>query len=50
MTGGKASQIRAILPPHEYGREIWDDLVRQGQLLDAGQGFFELAEEHGAQG
>ena len=50
MTGGKASQIRAILPPHEYEREIWDDLIRQGQLRDAGQGFFELAEEHGAQG
>ena len=47
MTGGKASQIRAILPPHEYEREIWDDLIRQGQLRDAGQGFFELAEEHG---
>lgn len=50
MTGGKASQIRAILPPHEYERDIWDELVRQGQLRDAGQGFYELAEEHGAHG
>ena len=31
MTGGKDSQIRAILPPHEYERDIWDELVRQGQ-------------------
>ena len=48
MTGGKDSQIRAILPPHEYERDIWDELVRQGQLRNAGQGFYELAEEHGA--
>ncbi len=49
MTGGKSSQIRAILPPHEYERDIWDELVRQGQLSNTGQGFYELAKEHGAQ-
>ena len=50
MTGGKDSQIRAILPPHEYERDVWVELVRPGQLLDVGQGCFKLAEEHGAQG
>lgn len=45
MTGGKTSQIRAILPPHEYERDVWDELVRQGKLLNAKGGFYELADE-----
>ena len=45
MTGGKHSRIHSILPPHEFEREIWEELARQGQLRDIGQGFFELAEE-----
>ena len=45
LTGGKKSQVVAIMPPYQYSREVWDQLVRQGRLKDAGGGFYELAEE-----
>lgn len=45
ITSGRRSQIDAILPPHEFASEVWAELVRQGELRDAGQGFYELAEE-----
>ena len=42
MSGGRQSKIVAILPPREYPRAVWDELVRQGRLKNAGQGFYEL--------
>ena len=27
LTSGKESQIVAIMPPHQYPREIWQELV-----------------------
>ena len=45
MTGGKKSEIKAIIPPMEFSREVWDALVRSGQMLDRKQGFYELTEE-----
>ncbi len=43
-TGGRKSDIVAIIPPHQYPREVWDELVRLGRLRAAGPGFYELAE------
>ncbi|MHC4414816.1 MAG: hypothetical protein ACYS0G_05985 [Planctomycetota bacterium] len=45
MTSGRKSAVVAIMPPHQYPREVWDELVRQGRLKDAGGGFYELGEE-----
>jgi hypothetical protein len=42
MTGGRKSEITAILPPDQFPREVWDALVQQGKLRYTGQGFYEL--------
>ena len=42
LTGGRASDVVAIMPPHLYPKEVWDELVRQGRLKEAGRGFYEL--------
>jgi hypothetical protein len=42
MTGGKRSEISAIIPPDQFPREVWDELVKQNKLRYTGQGFFEL--------
>jgi hypothetical protein len=42
MSAGRASGISGVAPPREYPREIWLELARQGRLVNAGQGVFEL--------
>lgn len=44
-TGGKKFDIVAITPPQQFGKAVWDELVKQGKLKHAGQGTYELAEE-----
>ena len=44
MSGGKSSEISAIIPPSEFEREIWRALVRDGVLRDMKQGFYELTD------
>ncbi len=44
LTSGKKSQVVAIMPPHQYPREVWQELVRQGKIKDAQGGFYELEE------
>ena len=44
LTGGKRSSVVAIMPPHQYPPEVWDELVEQGKLKSAGRGFYELVE------
>lgn len=44
LTSGKKSSVVAIMPPHQYPREVWDELVRLGRLKGAGSGFYELVE------
>ena len=45
MTTGGKSSIRAIQPPMQYPRAVWDELVREGKLRDVGHGLYELASE-----
>jgi len=42
MSGGKSSGIVAIMPPNQYPRAVWDELVKQGRLKYAGQGLYQL--------
>ena len=44
MSGGKKSQIMAIMAPREYPQAVWDELVKQGKLKSSGGSFYELAE------
>jgi hypothetical protein len=45
MTSGRSSDIVAIQPPNQFPQAIWDELVRQGKLKNAGHGTYELGEE-----
>lgn len=40
VTGGKKSAIVGIVPPREFPREVWAELVRQNKLKDTGGGFY----------
>jgi len=42
MSGGRASDIVGITPPDHYPREVWDELVKLGRLVDVGYGQYEL--------
>ncbi|TAH37466.1 MAG: hypothetical protein EYC70_08000 [Planctomycetota bacterium] len=42
---GRKSSIVAIAPPPGFPREVWEELVRQGRLREAGQGQYELVGE-----
>lgn len=42
MSSGRSSGIQGITPPARYPREVWLELARQGRLIDARQGVFEL--------
>ena len=44
MTGGKSSSIVAIMPPNQYPKAVWDELVARGRLKYAGQGLYQLAD------
>jgi len=44
MSGGRHSGIVAITPPNQYPREVWEALVAQGRLKNAGQGMYELTQ------
>jgi len=45
LSGGAESGIVGITPPPQYPREVWDELVRQGRLVDARHGMYELPRE-----
>lgn len=45
MSSGRPSGIVAIIPPIQFPQAVWDELVRQGRLKNAGHGTYELAEE-----
>lgn len=41
MSGGGGSSIVAVTPPDQYPKAVWEELVRQGKLKDAGHGMYE---------
>ena len=45
MSGGRRSAILGITPPSRYPREVWQELARQGRLIDAKHGIYELPPE-----
>ena len=45
MSKGHHSAIRAIEPPRDWGPDVWAELVRRGDLVRAGKGFYELPGE-----
>ena len=45
MTGGKSSSIVAIMPPNQYPKAVWDELVARGRLKYAGQGLYQRVDE-----
>jgi hypothetical protein len=44
-TGGRRSQIMAIIPPNQFRPETWQELAKQGKLKHTGGGFYELIGE-----
>jgi hypothetical protein len=44
LSGGRSSGIVAIMPPHEFPPAVWEELVRQGKLKNAGHGTYGLVE------
>lgn len=42
-SGGHRSGIDAVEPPHGHDGKIWKALVREGRLVNAGQGMYALA-------
>ena len=45
LSGGRDSGLVAIRPPSEFPQEIWDELVQQGRLKDAGHGMYEIVQQ-----
>lgn len=45
LSSGKASGITAITPPSQFPREVWEELVKQGQLVYEGDGVYRLKHE-----
>jgi hypothetical protein len=44
-TSGKSSEIVAISPPNQFPQAVWDELVKQGRLKNAGHGMYEMGTE-----
>jgi hypothetical protein len=44
LSSGRDSGIVAITPPNQFPQAVWDELVKQGKLKNAGHGTYELAE------
>ncbi|TAJ11279.1 MAG: hypothetical protein EPO68_14645 [Planctomycetota bacterium] len=45
LSSGRQSSIVGITPPDRYGRDVWDELVRQKRLLGGRHGVYELPPE-----
>ena len=45
MTDGRRSAILGITPPSRYPPEVWQELARQGRLIAAKHGIYELPPE-----
>jgi hypothetical protein len=40
MSSGQKSTIAGIIPPDQFPRAVWDELVKQGRLKHEGKGFY----------
>jgi hypothetical protein len=45
LSKGKGAEILGMTPPSQFPPAIWDELVKQGKLRDAGGGMYELVVE-----
>ena len=45
LTSGARSSVVAITPPNQFPTAVWEQLVAQGKLRQAGRGFYALAQE-----
>lgn len=41
-SSGKKADVQGIIPPTQYGPEVWRELARQGKLKNMGGGFYKL--------
>ena len=41
LTGG-GTGIESIIPPREFSQEVWDELVKRGQLSRDADGFYRV--------
>jgi len=39
-SAGKSSDIAGIVPPTQFGPEVWRELARTGRIKDRGGGFY----------
>ncbi|MEM9374135.1 MAG: hypothetical protein AAGA55_10875 [Planctomycetota bacterium] len=39
-SGGRKSQVDAIMPPTEFSQDVWNALVAAGRLIPVGKGFY----------
>lgn len=42
--GSRKSTVTAVMPPNQYPRQVWAELVKQGKIKPAGNGCYELLE------
>jgi hypothetical protein len=49
LTGG-GTGIESIIPPREYSQEVWDELVKRGQLSRDEDGFYRVGSFKGGVG
>lgn len=42
MSSGQKSTIAGIVPPDQFPRAIWDELVKAGKIKRAGSGFYSM--------
>jgi hypothetical protein len=42
MSSGQKSTIAGIVPPDQFPRAIWDELVKNGKIKRAGSGFYSM--------
>lgn len=45
MSNGPGWGVTAIMPPIDYPRAVWDELVKQGKLKNTGHGLYALVEQ-----
>lgn len=41
-TSGKKSDVMGIIPPNQFGPEVWQALAAQGKLKNMGGGFYSM--------